>query len=229
MSARGNHGWALLVIDMQRDFCAPGGYAEQGGMDIEALRRPIPQIQRLLQAAREQGLTVIHTREGHRPDLSDCTPAKLQRSVDLGAPIGGPGPMGRLLVRGEYGHDIIDELAPRTGEPVVDKAGYGAFYQTDLEIILKNAGVQRLVITGITTEVCVHSTLREAIDRGFDCTTVADACAASDPAIHAAALEMTKGEGNILGRVCDTDEVLALWRQESEARWPTAASTANAS
>jgi nicotinamidase-related amidase len=229
MTARTNRGWGLLVIDMQRDFCAPGGYADRGGMDIEALRRPIPQIQRLLQAARDYGLTVVHTREGHRPDLSDCTPAKMGRSIALGAPIGSQGPMGRLLVRGEYGHDIIDELAPWSGEPVVDKCGYGAFYQTDLEIILKNAGVHRLVITGITTEVCVHSTLREAVDRGFDCITVADGCAASDPAIHAAALEMTKGEGNILGRVCDTDHVMGLWGHESEARWPTSGSTASAS
>ena len=209
-------GWALLVIDMQRDFCAPGGYADRAGMDIAALRRPIPQIQRLLQAARGFGHTIVHTREGHRTDLSDCSPAKLERSVAAGAPIGSPGPLGRLLVRGEYGHDIIDELTPLPGEPVVDKPGYGAFHQTDLELILGNAGVERLVLTGITTEVCVHSTLREAVDRGYRCITVGDACAASDPDIHRAALAMTRGEGNILGRVCDTDEMLRLWAGEAE-------------
>jgi nicotinamidase-related amidase len=209
--------WALLVIDMQRDFCAPGGYAEHAGMNIARLRAPIPQIRRLLESARALGVTVIHTREGHRPDLSDCTPAKMERSIALGAAVGEPGPMGRLLVRGEYGHDIIDELAPNHDEPVIDKAGYGAFYQTDLELILRNAGIGRLVLSGITTEVCVHSTLREAIDRGFRCITVTDACAASDPAIHEAALAMTRGEGNILGEVRDTEQVLALWHSSINA------------
>ncbi|MEJ2345838.1 MAG: cysteine hydrolase [Gammaproteobacteria bacterium] len=209
--------WALLVIDMQRDFCAPGGYAGQAGMDIARLRAPIPCIQQLLAAARARGLAIVHTREGHRPDLSDCSPAKMARSLDAGAAIGSMGPMGRLLVRGEYGHDIIDELAPLPGEPVVDKPGYGAFYQTDLELMLRNAGVQRLVLTGITTEVCVHSTLREAVDRGFSCVTVADACAASDPAIHEAALAMTRGEGSILGEVWDTERVLAAWGARARA------------
>ena len=209
--------WALLVIDMQRDFCAPGGYADRTGMDIAALRRPIPQIQSLLQAAREHGHGVVHTREGHRADLSDCSPAKLERSVLAGVPIGSQGPLGRLLVRGEYGHDIIDELAPLAGEPVVDKPGYGAFHQTDLELILQSAGARRLVLAGITTEVCVHSTLREAVDRGYRCITVGDACAASDPDIHRAALAMTRGEGNILGQVCDTDEVVRLWAKGAAA------------
>jgi len=213
----GNGTWALLVIDMQRDFCAPGGYADRAGMDIEALRTPIPSIERLLAAARAAGIAVVHTREGHRADLSDCSAAKMARSAAAGAPVGTPGPMGRLLVRGEYGHDIIDELAPLSGEPIVDKPGYGAFYQTDLEAILRNAGVRRLALAGITTEVCVHSTLREAVDRGFECVTVADACAASDPHIHAAALAMTQGEGNILGEVWPSERVVGVWNTPVEA------------
>lgn len=204
---------ALLVIDMQRDFCSPGGYAEQAGMDIQRLRSPVPRIRRLLEMARADGCLVIHTREGHRTDLSDCSPAKMARSVTAGAPIGSQGPMGRLLVRGEYGHDIIDELAPRAGEPVIDKPGYGAFHQTDLELILRSAGIERLAITGITTDVCVHSTLREAIDRGFECYTVSDACAAAEPAIHDAALAMIAGEGNIFGQVMDTQQLLEHWSE----------------
>lgn len=203
--------WAFLVIDMQRDFCSPGGYADCAGMDIRSLRRPIPQIRRLLDAARRGGHLVLYTREGHRSDLSDCSPVKLARSIAAGAAIGSAGPLGRLLVRGEYGHDIIDEIAPATGEPVIDKPGYGAFYQTELELILRNAGIARLVLTGITTDVCVHSTLREAIDRGFRCITVGDACAASDSDLHAAALAMIRGEGNIFGDVLDTEQMLALW------------------
>jgi nicotinamidase-related amidase len=206
--------WGLLVIDMQRDFCTKGGYADRAGMDITHLRKPIPQIQRLLAAGRDAGVMIIHTREGHRPDLSDCSSAKMARSMAAGAPIGAPGPMGRLLVRGSYGHGIIDELEPLPGEPVVDKPGYGAFFQTDLELILHNAAVQRLVLTGITTEVCVHSTLREAVDRGFSCITVADCCAASDQAIHTAALAMISGEGNIFGEVWEANQVLAAWRAQ---------------
>lgn len=202
---------ALLIIDMQRDFCSSGGYGEQAGMDVQILRRPIPQILRLLEAARAASHLVIFTREGHRPDLSDCAPTKMARSIVSGGEIGKDGPMGRLLIRGEIGHDIIKELSPQPGEPVIDKPGYGSFYQTDLEIILRSAGVTRLVLTGITTDVCVHSTLREAIDRGFECITVDDACAASDPKIHAAALAMIHGEGNIFGEVLNTDEVLERW------------------
>jgi nicotinamidase-related amidase len=208
---------ALLIIDMQRDFCAPGGYAEQAGMDVQMLRTPLPLIRRLLAAARAAGHLVVHTREGHRPDLADCSPAKMARSIAAGGPIGSVGPMGRLLIRGEDGHDIIDELAPQAGEPVIDKPGYGAFYQTDLELILRSAGITQLVITGITTDVCVHSTLREAIDRGFECVTVADACAASDPDLHAAALAMIHGEGNIFGEVLDTGQVLDRWSRAGAA------------
>lgn len=213
----GGGNTALLVIDMQRDFCDPGGYAAQAGLDITALRRPITPIRRLLAAARAQGLLIVHTREGHRPDLSDCPPVKQERSRAAGAPIGARGPLGRLLVRGEYGHDIIDELRPQAGEPVIDKPGYGAFHQTELGQILANAAIGQLVITGVTTEVCVHSTLREAVDRGYLCTTVADACATSDPQLHSAALAMIRSEGGIFGAVCEAAEVLQWWQAEGAA------------
>ncbi|MDD2930014.1 MAG: cysteine hydrolase, partial [Sideroxydans sp.] len=149
---------ALIVIDMQRDFLDPGGYAATTGMDVSALRQPIPFIQTLLDHARRHGLLVVHTREGHRSDLSDCPPAKLARSRQAGAEIGSQGPLGRLLVRGEYGHDFVDALQPQAGEPVVDKPGYGAFHQTDLAQILAVRGIRRLYLCGVTTEVCVHST-----------------------------------------------------------------------
>ncbi|WP_197513242.1 cysteine hydrolase family protein [Acidihalobacter aeolianus] len=205
---------ALLVIDMQRDFCEPGGYAAQAGLDVARLRAPIPHIARLLDAARAQGLTVVHTREGHRPDLADLTPAKRDRCAAAGAPVGDPGPLGRLLVCGEYGQDIVDELAPLPGETVIDKPGYSAFHATDLDRHLAAAGIHRLVIAGVTTDVCVHSTLRAAVDLGYRCTTVADACAAADPALHTAALAMIRGEGGVFGAVADTDTVLRAWRTE---------------
>ena len=154
---------------------------------------------------------MIHTREGHRTDLSDLTVFKQRRAAGSGAPIGSVGPLGRLLVRGEPGHAIIADVAPLPGETVIDKPGFGAFYATDLEPILRAAGISSLTIAGVTTDICVHSTLREAVDRGFDCTTVADACAAGDPAVHAAMLTCIAGEGGILGRVLDTDAVVAEW------------------
>jgi nicotinamidase-related amidase len=201
---------ALLIIDMQRDFCAPGGYAAQAGIDVARLAAPVANVQRLLDAARRGGRLVVHTREGHRADLSDCPPVKLQRSIAAGAPIGAPGPLGRLLVRGEAGHDFIDTLQPAPGEPVIDKPGYGAFHQTDLAQVLANRGITRLVLCGVTTEVCVHSTLREAVDRGYACLTVGDACAASDPALHEAALAMIGVEGGIFGSVIDTARAAAM-------------------
>jgi nicotinamidase-related amidase len=206
---------ALLVIDMQRDFLDPGGYAAAAGLDVAALRGAIPAIRRLLDAARHAGLLVVHTREGHRPDLTDCPPAKLARSRAAGAGIGSAGPLGRLLVRGEHGHDIVAELYPEPGEPVVDKPGYGAFHRTDLDGILTRRGVERLVIAGVTTEVCVHSTLREAVDRGYHCILAADACASADPDLHRAALAMVAVEGGIFGRVMDTDTVLSLFNKEA--------------
>lgn len=206
---------ALLVIDMQRDFCATGGYAETAGLDIENLRKPIPQIQQLLDAAREQAMLVIHTREGHRSDLLDCTPAKRSRSANTGAPVGSSGPLGRLLVRGEYGHDIIDELAPHAGEPVIDKPGYGAFHQTDLEIILRSQHIRQLILTGVTTEVCVQSTLREAVDRGYECMTVSDACGSAYPELHQASMAMIAVEGGIFGQVVNTRAMLEMLKSSS--------------
>ncbi|WP_141055576.1 cysteine hydrolase family protein [Tepidiphilus succinatimandens] len=204
-----NHGrTALLVIDMQRDFCALGGYADQVGMDVSRLRAPIPVIQTLLDRARGLGMLVVHTREGHRADLSDLPEPKRRRAEASGAPIGSSGQLGRLLVRGEFGHDLIDELQPCTGEPVVDKPGYSAFAHTDLELILRCRGIEQLILTGVTTEVCVASTLRQAIDLGFDCLTVRDACASSDPQLHTAALAMIEVEGGLFGGVTDSADLL---------------------
>lgn len=199
---------ALLIIDMQRDFCAAGGYAETAGLNIANLRKPIVNIQLLLDAARSQHMLVIHTREGHRADLLDCTATKMVRSMQAGAPIAAKGPLGKLLIRGEYGHDIIDELKPNSSEPVIDKPGYGAFHQTDLEIILRSRGIQQLFICGVTTEVCVQSTLREAVDRGFDCITISDACGSAYPELHEASLAMIAVEGGIFGKVKSTNIVL---------------------
>jgi len=205
---------ALLIIDVVRDFCAPGGYADRAGMAIDTLRQPIEAIVRVRAAARTAGMTIIYTREGHRPDLSDLTPAKRRRAIRTGAPIGAAGPMGRLLIRGEYGHDMVDELQPLPGEPVIDKPGYGAFYQTDLELLLRNADIDTLVITGVTTNVCVQSTLREAIDRGFECITLADCCATSEMALHEATLAMIRDEGDIFGRIYTSDEYVAMLAPE---------------
>ncbi len=202
---------ALIVIDMQRDFCAPGGYADQAGLDVARLRAPIPAIQNLLAGARARGLLVLHTREGHRPDLSDLPPLKRQRAEAAGAPIGSQGPLGKLLVRGEYGHDLIDELQPLPGEPVIDKPGYSAFASTDLDLLLRNRGISELIVTGVTTEVCVSSTLRSAVDLGYHCILVSDACASGDPELHAAALAMVGVEGGVFGRVLDSAALLGEW------------------
>jgi nicotinamidase-related amidase len=206
---------ALLIVDMQRDFLDDRGYIARSGVDVGPLRAAIPQVRTLLAAARAAGIRVIHTREGHRPDLSDLTAVKRRRAIRAGAPIGSVGPLGRLLVRGEPGHAIIEELRPLPEEAVIDKPGFGAFYATDLELMLRSAGVSALTLAGVTTDICVHSTLREAIDRGFECVTVGDACAAGDPAIHAAMLACIAGEGGILGQVATTDEMVAAW-SESE-------------
>ena len=201
---------ALIVIDMQRDFCSPGGYAHRSGIDIERMQGVVSKVQLLLQAARTAALLVVHTREGHLPDLSDCPPVKLQRSASAGAPIGGLGPMGRLLIRGEYGHDFVDVLQPEPGEIVIDKPGYGAFHATRLGDVLAARGVQQLIVCGVTTEVCVHSTLREAVDRGYECTTVSDATAASQSELQAPALAMIGVEGDIFGRVASTADCVAM-------------------
>ncbi|WP_339847805.1 isochorismatase family cysteine hydrolase [uncultured Halopseudomonas sp.] len=199
---------ALLLIDMQRDFCAPGGYADKAGLDIQRLRAPIPAQQALLSAARRAGMLVIHTREGHRANLTDLPDWKRQRAERSGAPIGQDGPMGRLLIRGEYGHDLIDELQPLDDEPVIDKPGYSAFAHTDLELLLRNRGISCLLLAGVTTEVCVSSTLRAAIDLGFCCLTVGDACASPHPELHAAALQMIGVEGGIFGELCSSAELI---------------------
>jgi biuret amidohydrolase len=207
-------GMALLIIDMQRDFLDPAGYIATSGVDVAGLRAIIPQVRGLLSAARERGIPIIHTREGHRPDLSDLPAVKRRRAAGAGAPIGSVGPLGRLLVRGEPGHAIVEELAPLAGEPVVDKPGFGAFYATDLEMMLRTGGITSLTLAGVTTDICVHSTLREAVDRGFDCVTVADACAAADPDIHDAMLACIAGEGGILGRVASTQQILTAWSSQ---------------
>ncbi len=199
---------ALLIIDMQRDFLLPGGFGETLGNDVGQLQKVVPPLVELLAAARLAGLPVIHTREGHRPDLSDCPPAKLNR----GAPskrIGDPGAFGRILIQGEYGHDIVDELAPAPGEVVIDKPGKGAFYATDLQDVLSAAGVTQLLVTGVTTEVCVHTTTREANDRGYECLVVSDCVGSYFPEFQRVALEMVKAQGGIFGWVADSQAVIA--------------------
>lgn len=199
---------ALIIIDMQRDFCDPGGYAAQAGIDVSRLASTVCHIQALLQAAREAGLLVIHTREGHLPDLSDCPAEKMRRSLAAGAPIGQRGPMGRLLIRGEYGHDIIDDLKPLAHEVLIDKPGYGAFYKTSLEAALTEHAITTLILCGVTTEVCVHSTLREAVDRGYSCMIVTNACAASDPCLQQPAIDMLAVEGGIFGTAVTSAAVI---------------------
>jgi nicotinamidase-related amidase len=198
---------ALLLIDMQRDFLEPGGFGEMLGNDVSQLRRTIEPNQALLAAWRAAGGLVIHTREGHRPDLADLPPAKKIRGRSATC-IGDPGPMGRILVRGEAGHDIIPELYPAAGEPVIDKPGKGAFFATDLHAILQNRGIQQLVVTGVTTEVCVNTTVREANDRGYDCLVVADCCGSYFPEFHEMGLRMIAAQGGIFGWVAPSANVI---------------------
>jgi biuret amidohydrolase len=199
---------SLVIIDMQRDFLEPGGFGAALGNDVSLLRQAIAPTKRLLAAARAAGLTVVHTREGHRPDLADLPASKKLRGR-LAAGIGDPGPMGRILVRGEAGHDIIPELYPVAGEPVVDKPGKGAFYATDLDAILKNRGIGQLVVCGVTTEVCVNTTVREANDRGYDCLVVADCVGSYFPEFQEMGLRMIKAQGGIFGWVAPSDAVIA--------------------
>jgi nicotinamidase-related amidase len=198
---------ALVIIDMQRDFLEPGGFGAALGNDVSRLRVAVPPCREVLHAARRAGMLVIHTREGHRPDLSDAPPLKVERG-DPALRIGAPGPMGRILVRGEPGHDIIPELYPIRGEPVIDKPGKGAFYQTDLELMLRNRGIDTLLVCGVTTEVCVNTTVREANDRGFRCIVLGDCCASYFPEFHEAGLAMIKAQGGIFGWVSGSQPLL---------------------
>ena len=191
---------ALIIIDMQRDFLEPGGFGAALGNDVSRLHAAVGPCAKVLAAAREAGLLVIHTREGHRPDLTDAPPLKVHRG-DPAMRIGAPGPMGRILVRGEPGHDIIPELYPAADEPVIDKPGKGAFYQTDLELMLKNRNIETLLVCGVTTEVCVNTTVREANDRGFRCIVLSDCCASYFPEFHDMGLKMIKAQGGIFGSV----------------------------
>lgn len=208
---------ALLMIDMQRDFLDPRGYAAKAGLDISGLRSAIEPAGRVLDAARKAHLTIIHTREANAPDLSDVPPCFADASQRTGAPVGTLGPMGRFLIRGEYGTDIIDELGPLTTEITIDKPGFSAFEGTALGAMLNMRKIQHLIICGVTTEVCVSSTLRTAVDRGFRCVTVSDACASAFPELHAAALKMIQVEGGVFGTVATSAEVIAALRSQSIA------------
>lgn len=199
---------ALVIIDMQRDFLEPGGFGAALGNDVALLAAAVLPCKAMLAGARAAGMLVIHTREGHRPDLSDAPPAKVLRG-DPAMRIGAAGPMGRILIRGEAGHDIVPALAPLPGEPVIDKPGKGAFYQTDLDLMLRNRGIETLLVAGVTTEVCVHTTVREANDRGYRCVVLGDACASYFPEFHKMGLAMIAAQGGIFGWVSSTDAVLA--------------------
>ncbi|GAQ79499.1 isochorismatase hydrolase [Klebsormidium nitens] len=199
----------FIVIDMQLDFCEKGGYVDSMGYDVSAMREPIAPIRRVLDACRARGFHVIHTREGYRPDLADVSPHKLFRSKKAGGAIGSEGPLGRFLIRGEKGHDIIPELYPLPGEPVIDKPAYSAFCGTDLDIILKNKGVTNVVLAGVTTDVCVHSTMREAYDRGYECLLLTDCTAATDVRNHVAAHRMIVKEGGVFGAIATSDDFIA--------------------
>ena len=199
---------ALVIIDMQRDFLEPGGFGAALGNDVSKLQAAVAPCSAVLAAARRLGMLVIHTREGHRPDLSDAPPHKVERG-DPKNRIGARGPMGRILVRGEPGHDIIPDLYPLKSEPVIDKPGKGAFYQTDLDLMLRNRGIDTLFVCGVTTEVCVNTTIREANDRGFRCIALSDCCASYFPEFHQAGLAMIKAQGGIFGSVASSGSLLS--------------------
>jgi biuret amidohydrolase len=211
---------ALIVIDMQRDFLSPQGYAAQAGVDVARLRATIEPVQALITKARACDLPVIFTREGHRSDLSDCPPVKLSRSIAAGAEIGSVGPLGRLLVRGEWGHDVVDEMQVQLTDIMIDKPGYSAFHQTDLDQILRCLQVDTLIVCGVTTEVCVQTTVRAATDFGYFCVTISDACAATEASMQQPALDMLLVEGGIFGEVIDSDAMIGQMKLQSRVACP---------